>query len=582
MTDMSQFRTPRKGYEHTKSYEQDKPLGHGENFQALLRGAKQWVPDIPGSIGDLVDMAYVGGRNVLQGQKQRSVAPLGLGAALRRAVSRPAPREQTELTDPETSGWEEAARFLNPFMLNPQAALRVGALGLVSGAAHGVSPAIVKPRGGNWMTGPGSELESALEYLQKGDDAGPLNKWIQGPLKKYIQRDMATEADPIRKLLEQDRPVSHIPLDQILANSEQSWIGRKAQQHRKAAGMPSTDVSKSGYGQAWENIADAFVGNNPAHTFNYGYPPEHPMSAEWVKKLPPETPIHDFVGDEAADFMGLPHLVDELHNASRLDSDLPQHLRLMPEQLQQIGIEKAVRHVADINSFRANQKAEAAKKMLQGPGVIPVREYAENNPKGLRWVELGGKEKEPLQKQLRYEGDTMGHCVGGYCEDVLGGQSRIFSLRDAKGEPHVTIETAPQGLKGDWLDWADKYMGTDEFNKLEEAAFAKHKENEKKALEEISNLIIARPDFQEWASARPAIVQIKGKQNRAPKSEYVPFIKDFLTNPHHGGTWYDDIGDIGTLNLSSEDIAKIPVKGFSKGGLVGKQDFDGITGYILE
>jgi hypothetical protein len=48
---------------------------------------------------------------------------------------------------------------------------------------------------------------------------------------------------------------------------------------------------------------------------------------------------------------------------------------------------------------------------------------------------------EALRDALRYEGDTMGNCVGGYCDKVAGGQSRVFSLRDKKGQPHVTIET---------------------------------------------------------------------------------------------------------------------------------------------
>ena len=38
----------------------------------------------------------------------------------------------------------------------------------------------------------------------------------------------------------------------------------------------------------------------------------------------------------------------------------------------------------------------------------------------------------------------MGHCVGGYCDDVASGQSNIYSLRDAKGKPSVTIETTAQ------------------------------------------------------------------------------------------------------------------------------------------
>lgn len=41
---------------------------------------------------------------------------------------------------------------------------------------------------------------------------------------------------------------------------------------------------------------------------------------------------------------------------------------------------------------------------------------------------------------LRYEGQEMGHCVGGYGDKVRSGNSIIVSLRDDSNEPHVTIE----------------------------------------------------------------------------------------------------------------------------------------------
>lgn len=41
---------------------------------------------------------------------------------------------------------------------------------------------------------------------------------------------------------------------------------------------------------------------------------------------------------------------------------------------------------------------------------------------------------------LAWEGDQMGHCVGGYCDLVEKGDSIIYSLRDPKGMPHATIE----------------------------------------------------------------------------------------------------------------------------------------------
>lgn len=162
-----------------------------------------------------------------------------------------------------------------------------------------------------------------------------------------------------------------------------------------------------------------------------------------------------------------------------------------------------------------------------------MREYAENNPKGLRWVELG-KDTPDLEKQLKYEGDTMGHCVGGYCPDVLEGRSRIFSLRDAKGEPHVTIETKPvseTSISGDLLE------------SLEPGLFKKYADES------------MYPTVREWLkNERPdifnmnVIEQIKGKQNLAPKDEYLPFVQDFVRNNPLGSGW-GRVGDLRNTGL---------------------------------
>ena len=49
------------------------------------------------------------------------------------------------------------------------------------------------------------------------------------------------------------------------------------------------------------------------------------------------------------------------------------------------------------------------------------------------------------EHDLDVEGNKMGHCVGGYCDDVASGQVIIYSLRDPKNEPHATIEVSSGG-----------------------------------------------------------------------------------------------------------------------------------------
>jgi len=104
-------------------------------------------------------------------------------------------------------------------------------------------------------------------------------------------------------------------------------------------------------------------------------------------------------------------------------------------------------------------------------------------------------ERAYLAGELAKEGNQMGHCVGGYCEGVAAGESRIYSLRDPKGQSHVTVEVEP--LSTGTLD----------------------------------------------------ISQIKGKQNRAPNPQYLPYVQDFVK----GGKWGEvaDLNNTGLVDLNA-------------------------------
>ena len=182
----------------------------------------------------------------------------------------------------------------------------------------------------------------------------------------------------------------------------------------------------------------------------------------------------------------------------------------------------------------------------------------------------------------------MGHCVGGYCPDVVEGRSKIYSLRDDKGRPHVTIEVQP-GKHLDYNGW-----------------FKKQPEN---VQNRIAERRLADPDHNiyegpEYLAAReaipPDIVQIKGKGNRAPVEEYLPAVQDFVKS----GKW-SNVGDLQNTGLTltsdrlgdlkkyqdmgidvpeytnQDDINKIielaypakPVKGFAEGGAVSGANF---------
>lgn len=500
-------------------------------------------------------------------------------------------------------------------MLIPGAAMAKGALGA---ALAGV----IKPRGGNWLTGsvenvlkPLSRREFGPESIQQQRDAlefarnrgyseemireleravrqreapAALNRWIEGPLTKYVKRDMATPEDPVRRLAEEG--VTHFGFP------EGVYLPAGIQAARDAAGFPKKGLATSRAARSWETLADFAA--DPMGASEYAQNPRLLAENPWLSKLNPEAHVYGMPRGSRVE-LGFDHLVDELSNALNPDSGLPRNLLLRPEQMQQMSMEKAVRHVDAVNKWRESQRAAANAELANK--AMAVREYPDTpelpNPKGLRWVELragdlpeklpegyqlhrygedkydligpGGKPiasgsrddvakafgRPDLEKQLKYEGDTMGHCVGGYCPDVLEGKSRIFSLRDAKGEPHVTVEVNPAG---EWL----KRPGAIDENPIVKAEWPEfyrdlvRRVNGNPSPEDIATfkdyMLTKYPDDQSVAAFfGPAfkIAQIKGKQNLKPKDEYLPFVQDFVRNPPSGGQW-SDIGDLGNTGLA--------------------------------
>mgnify|MGYP003345408180 CR=1 FL=1 len=261
-------------------------------------------------------------------------------------------------------------------------------------------------------------------------------------------------------------------------------------------------------------------------------------------------------------FLGFDHMLDVLKQ------DLAEG-RIRPEQLSKVSIEQAVRRVHEYDQERKKAMAQASLKATEGMPVhkdygdgfkwielAPKKPNVEEPlPEGYQWLEpkngvqrlqgpsilsdrgrvylgntqqealeqahkrdaeLSEKSEKPLREALKYEGDTMGHCVGGYTDKVMGGHSRIFSLRDAKNEPHVTIEVQPKRRSA-----GDPDAPTD---------VAEH---------------------QKWLhQEQPAVIkQIYGKSNAKPKKQYIPYVQDFI----RGGKW----SDIKTLhNADMRDITK--------------------------
>jgi hypothetical protein len=348
---------------------------------------------------------------------------------------------------------------------------------------------------------------------------------------------------------------------------------------RAYEGYPEEGIAKTDLGKLWEHYADENITPIKVKNVSEMNVDKNP----WLTKLNDEDKV--YITDNMAG-TGFDKLADELRKATRPDTDLPDFLRIDPAKLSRVSMPQAVEHVAKINAWRE------AEKLKEGRNAATVM-HKEYPDQGLAWMQMkmpestlleghylgenrhgnpavldasGGEwasastpeealadyriaeRRDALQAALKFEGDTMGHCVGQYCDEVGRGDTNIYSLRDRRGEPHVTIET-----KKDYGD-----------------------------------------DLEH-------IAQIKGKQNAAPNEKYLPAIQDFVRS--QDWSMVHDLPNSGLLRLQkyksdlNDDLYNqalekhgsyvtqeelnalqnefyernkdIPIKGFANGGLVG-------------
>ena len=518
---------------------------------------------------------------------------------------------------------------------------------------QGLMPGVIKPKGGNFLSGSVEESVSPLkrrvtpsiafsqeeadDLIARGfvrDKSGgegyylppdPVNNFIDKKIAPYIRNEMATPDDPLRVMAEKyavDKPVKlaevqaridafaakmeqeargrGVPVE-MLTSMRQQMIGLEKEKAlleareglhselfppnaddiqnlgdvRYAQGFEPGGMGQSEQARIWEDLADvAFDEQTQAGTH---WSEAALQTDPWLRKVPPETPVYgEYL---STNNLGFRHLVDELRNATNPASGLPANLLIDPADLGKLTMPQAVDRVADINAWRATQKIEANQAIANNAATFLHKDYPtipgtdESNKLGLRWMQirhdpsldilpksLKGKQEgdeyvirnskgqvmvshdnyayafddlkynfpeyfknDPLKKALKYEGDTMAHSVGGYAtrggygaggiDAILKGEASIYSLRDAKGQPQVTIETRP-------------------------------------------GYTIFDTGKPEGRPGPERIIQIKGKSNRKPADEYLPFVQDFVKS----GNW-SDVGDLQNAGLHDARAAGKAIEG---------------------
>ena len=451
---------------------------------------------------------------------------------------------------------------------------------------------VIKPKGGNWLTGSvekelntlkrnktaaqaleemervyppdvmermspetRAQVERAIPHLQR---ESALNNWVDRNLTNFVKKEMATPEDPVRKLAEQG--ITHYPV----AEDPGYWArhGATAREERGGEAMAQSPLAKQ-----WENRTDAMIDRESAQQHQdmmHLAPGMYSDQDAWIKKLDPSTQLYSAQSRHFSPLdLGFDHILDVLRE------DLATG-RIRPEQLNKVSMEQAVRRTYEYDQELAKKMAEARAAAREG---LPVhKEY----PEGFRWVELNkpgafATESEAMGHSVRgYEppkghadwtegsGDagSLGYGHGGW-EAIKSGKAKVYSLVDPKGNPHVTVETkadenpyiskrgsiTDKGLQlirrkfpesnfdteyGDWFSNSNRHSMhfADEY-----APWIKRN------YPEIYNATIGAPMGR-------TITQIKGKQNAAPKEEYLPFVQDFV----RGGQW-SDVGDLKNTGL---------------------------------
>jgi hypothetical protein len=385
---------------------------------------------------------------------------------------------------------------------------------------------------------PFGEIWDRRNEFPKDPNALALNQWIDTKVKKYLRNQAGSEADPIRKLVDEGVPY----------NFSEAMGDRKYRVANKRAmvGKPVEGVSKTPEGKEWEYTVDSIfephssqeikdILNNPITTYNnpdvearsraskirieHDLPIKTLEDIELINQIPDKN-VYTLSGTDVTRKLGLDHVRDVLYE------DLASG-KLKPEQLNQMSIEKAIRRTAEYDAEKAREMAKAHATSVEG---MPVpKEYND----GYKWVELK-HETDPAKTKsaLKSEGEMMGHCVGGYCADVESGEVKIFSLRSPDGKSHVTIEARPQFSMTLWRNENMDLISRDpELMKLDvymreynsQATEQDYVREMTKEMKKRNINPIEPPSYME-------LHQVKGKQNKRPDDKYQSYISDFIKN----------------------------------------------------
>jgi len=427
-------------------------------------------------------------------------------------------------------------------------------------------------------------METSRAVLEGAERRAAVNNWIDSNLQNYLRKQMGTPDDPVLKLAEEG--VLHMPHRDVPLMSDVSRA-------REIAGFPALGTATTDLGRMWENLTDAQIASINAGTlrdpkamreifdqrmamdqnlrgnrvpgqpetleeksraWDWGSAPAIVQSIReqnpWLEKLNPDEMVYRMRNrGDLGETLGVDHIIDVLRE------DMVTG-RIRPEQLSKMSMEQAVRRTAEYDAERAAAMAKASAEEMKGMTI--AKEFED----GYKMVQLD------KPGQFAKESDRMGHSVRGYepskghedwseasgnsgystyghggWDSIKSGETQVFSLRDSKNKPHVTVEV----FRTDYVPNKDveemlKRSGIE--GEPAKAYMLKHG-----VIDERGNLLPDDPN-----AVTHKITQIKGKQNAAPNEEYLPMIQRFI---REGGYEVEgDLGNTGLIDARSSGMGK--------------------------
>jgi hypothetical protein len=343
----------------------------------------------------------------------------------------------------------------------------------------------VRPKGGVYLgaqsakdaplSRPDYDLKEMIDEVDQTTDQGKaVAEFIDKKVRKYIQTQQGTPDDPLFKGIIQGRiEPQYVGDPEMLARAragDKDAIFQMRRRYDSRLGMTNLVA---------EPVAKE---RGKGYAFSYTSDQEKLMK----QKVQEQSPGEDVLGldvrpvsrnsikefDNLYDYPGVDQMLKETESGKLLrmlnKTDLPPHIRQAvmegepisyqfsgvggfgspielgnikdylntrtPAEIKNMGIADVVAKSQEWHRKMAEARKDptkfSRKELMQGTeNVLPAS-------KNMNWVDVKGSDA------LSLEGNIMGHCVGGsnYCSAVNKGTTKIISLRDNKGFPHVTIE----------------------------------------------------------------------------------------------------------------------------------------------